>query len=323
MKSLKFFSITSMVLLIVILSLSTNTAAKGTFSPLSGIGLQLMQYTVLQDTPQPPPPPAWKYGGRSAINFSQLSLVNWAAGGENSYSLAGLVQLFNKYHKGKATWDNTLDIGYGLIKQGELGIRKSDDKVDFLSKFGYHAINRWYYSGMLNFKTQMDMGYQYDKTGEKTLISDLLAPGYLLTSLGMEYKSKNDDFYILISPFTGKTTFVRNSTLSKAGAFGVDPGKTVRQEFGGFAKIAYKKEIWTNVNLTTKLDLFSNYLANPQNIDLNLETILMMKVNKYLVTSITMNLIYDDDINITDKDGNTGPRTQFKEVLAIGLSYSF
>lgn len=283
-------------------------------------GTDLLRATA-QDTTPPPKP--WTYGGRTSINFSQLSLVNWAAGGENSYALAGLVQLFGKYAKGKANWANTLDLGYGLIKQGEQGVRKSDDKIDFLSKYGYQAINRWYYSGMLNFKTQMAKGYNYDKTGGRTLISDLMAPGYLMLSLGMEYKSKKDNFYILLSPFTGKSTFVFNDSLSAAGAYGLEPGTNIRQEFGGFAKIAFSKEIFKNVNLGTKMDLFSNYLNKPGNIDVNMETILMMKVNKFLVTSITVNLIYDDDINITDSNGETGPRTQFKEVFAIGLSYSF
>ncbi len=270
-----------------------------------------------------PKPLAWKYGGRSAINFSQVTFVNWAAGGDNSYSLAGLIQLFAHYKKGKADWSNTLDLGYGIVKQAQLEVRKADDKIDFMSKFGYLAINRWHYSGMLNFKTQMDKGYLYEKTGERKMISALMAPGYLLGSLGMEYKSKDDHFYILISPLTGKSTFVHEDSLSKAGAYGVEPGKEFRLEFGGFTKIAYTNEIFKNVNLSTKLDLFSNYLENPQNVDVNLETIIMMKVNKFLVTSITMNLIYDDDIKITDANGKTGPRTQFKEVLGIGLSYSF
>jgi hypothetical protein len=287
----------------------------------SGYGALNLTGFNLSDTTAPAKP--WQYGGRSAVSFSQLSLVNWAAGGENSYSLAGLVSLFAKYKKGDASWDNTLDLGYGLIKQGDLGVRKSDDKVDLLSKFGYLAIHRWYYSAMVNFKTQMAQGYHYEKTGERTLISDLMAPGYLLTSLGMEYKPKKDNFYIMISPFTGKSTFVFNDSLSQAGAYGMEPGNNIRQEFGGFAKIAYSKEIWDNVSLATKMDLFSNYLNKPQNVDLNLETILMMKVNKYLVTSITINMIYDHDIKITDKYGKTGPRTQFKEVLAIGLSYTF
>jgi hypothetical protein len=283
-------------------------------------GTDLLRVTPQDTTPTPKP---WTYGGRSSVNFSQLSLVNWAAGGENSYALAGLVQLFGKYSYGKANWANTLDLGYGLIKQGELGVRKSDDKIDFLSKYGYQAINRWYYSGMLNFKTQMAKGYHYEKTGGRTLISDLMAPGYLMLSLGMEYKSKKDNFYILLSPFTGKSTFVFNDSLSAAGAYGLEAGTNIRQEFGGFAKMAFSKEIFKNVNLGTKMDLFSNYLNKPGNIDINMETILMMKVNKFLVTSITVNLIYDDDINITDAKGETGPRTQFKEVFAIGLSYSF
>lgn len=270
-----------------------------------------------------PPPSPWTSGGRSAINFSQLSLVNWSAGGENAYSLAGLIQLFAHYRNGKADWSNTLDLGYGVVKQGDIEVRKSDDKIDLMSKFGYLAINRWHYSGMLNFKTQMAKGYQYEKSGIRVTISDLMAPAYLMSSIGMEYKSKDDAFYVLLSPFTGKSTFVLNDSLSLAGAYGIDPGKKIRQEFGGFIKVAFSKEIMKNVNLGTKLDLFSNYLKNPQNIDVNLETILMMKVNKFLVTSITINLIYDDDINITDVDGNSGPKTQFKEVLAIGLSYSF
>ncbi len=274
-------------------------------------------------TPVVEEPGPWKFGGRSAVNFSQVSFSNWAAGGENSYSLAGLLQLFGTYAKGKANWANTLDLGYGVIKQGELGIRKSDDKIDFMSKFGYLAINRWHYSGMLNFKTQMDKGYHYDKTGTKTLISNLMAPGYLTSSIGMEYKSKDENFYLLLSPFTGKTTFVFDDSLSDVGSFGLDPGQKIRQEFGGFAKVAWKKELFTNVHLGTKLDLFSNYLSKPQNIDINMEAILMMKVNKFLVTSITMNLIYDDDVNITGEDGSIGPKTQLKEVLAIGISYSF
>jgi hypothetical protein len=280
-------------------------------------------YLITEDTPAPPPPPAWSYGGRSAISFSQMSLVNWSAGGENAYSLAGIIQLFNKYDKGKANWANTLDLGYGVIRSAELGVRKSDDKIDFLSKFGYQAINRWYYSGMVNFKTQMDKGYLYEKNTDPKMISRLMAPGYLLGSLGMEYKSKADNFYILISPFTGKSTFVLDDSLSNAGAYGVTPGNKFRMEFGGYSKIAYSKEIAKNVNLSTKLDLFSNYLETPQNIDINLETIFMMKVNKFLVTTLSINMIYDDDIKITDSKGNTGPRTQFKEVLAIGFSYSF
>jgi len=84
-----------------------------------------------------------------------------------------------------------------------------------------------------------------------------------------------------------------------------------------------------NVKLTTKADFFANYLQNAGNIDVNWETLIAMKINKFLTASLSTHLIYDDDINIAvDRnddginDGN-GPRIQFKEVLSLGLSYQF
>lgn len=278
---------------------------------------------TLQGNDTVPAEPAWKTGGRSSINFNQVSFVNWAAGGENSYSVAGLVHVFARYRKGKADWSTILDIGYGVIKQAELDMRKSDDRIDLMSKFGYTAVNRWNYSGMLNFRSQMAKGYRYEKTGESIMISDLLSPGYLLASLGMEYKSKNDELHLMISPFTGKTTFVYNDSLSSVGAFGVEQGKNIRNQIGGFFKIAYTKEVWKNVNLAAKIDFFSNYLEKPQNLDVNMETIIMMKVNDYLNATIALNLIYDEDIEITDSKGNTGPRTQFKQLFGLGFMFSF
>lgn len=276
-----------------------------------------------KDTAQSDTTKFWKTGGVTTINFSQVSLTNWAAGGESSYSLNGLVSLFANYKKDKLTWENSLDIGYGIIKQGEREVRKTDDKIDLMTKMGYNAGGEWYYMGMLNFKTQMDEGFKYDdEAGTKAKISDLLSPAYLLISLGMEYKP-GDKFTANISPLTGKMTFVLNDELSEAGAFGVEPGEKARAEFGGYVKMAFKDEIWTNVTLSTKLDLFTNYLKNPQNIDVNWEVLLAMKVNKFLTANLSTQLIYDDDIAITDSEGNTGPRVQFKEVLGIGLSLKF
>ncbi|MDT8309597.1 MAG: DUF3078 domain-containing protein [Bacteroidales bacterium] len=266
----------------------------------------------------------WKKGAAATINFSQVTFSNWAAGGENSYSLSGLTGMFANYKKRKTSWDNTLDIGYGIIKQEGYKVRKSDDKIDFMSKFGHNAKNRWYYSAILNFKTQIDRGYKYESDPiSKILISDRFSPAYITLSAGMEYKTNDGNFYILISPVTGKTTIVTNDSLKSAGAFGVEAGQGIRHEFGGMIKTAYKKEIFENVVFQAKVDLFSNYMENPQNIDVNIETLFTMKINKFLATSIMAQIIYDDDIMITDAKGKTGPRTQFKEVLAIGLSYKF
>ncbi len=266
----------------------------------------------------------WKRGGVLALNFTQASFSNWAAGGVNSVSGQTLFNLFANYKKGSTTWDNTLDMAYGLLQQGKSSlIRKTDDKFDFTSKYGRYAFAKvWYYSILFNFKTQFSPGYTYPNDTTQSRISDMLAPGYALLAIGLDYKP-NDAFSLFISPFTGRTTIVTAPLLSEVGAFGVKPGETLRNEFGGYLRAQYRKDIMTNVNLATKLELFSNYLDRPQNVDLNWEVLLSMKVNKYLSASINTQMIYDHDITILREDGSSGPALQFREVLGIGFSAKF
>ena len=176
----------------------------------------------------------WKRGGVFALNLSQTSLTNWAAGGQNSFAVNGMLSTFANYKRGKTVWVNSLDLGYGLLKQGGTGYRKTDDKFDLLSKYGYEAFKNFYYAALLNFKTQMAPGYKYSDAGRE-LISDLFAPAYLLAALGLDYKP-SDHFSAFIAPLTGKITFVNNKQLSDAGAFGVTPGKKSLSEFGGYLR---------------------------------------------------------------------------------------
>lgn len=282
----------------------------------------------------------WLKGGVTTLTFSQTSLTNWAAGGENSISLNGMLNLFANYKKGNATWDNTLEIGYGLIRQGDNDFIKSDDKIDFASKYGQKAFgNDFYYAAMLNFRTQMQPGFNLPNDSVK--ISDFLAPAYLLGAIGMDYKP-SDNLTLFIAPLTSKTTFVYDQTLANQGAFGVEAaeydtsgsillveGKNVRNEIGGYLKFFWKKEIIENVTFQTKLDLFSNYAENPGNIDVNWESLLSMKVNKFITVNVITHLIYDDDVDIEVDENDDGvidakgPRTQFKEVFGLGFSYKF
>lgn len=288
----------------------------------------------------------WKTGGVFGANFTQVSLSNWAAGGQNSVSLNGVLSLFADYKKNNASWDNQLSLGYGESKVAGSEWLKSDDRILLNSKYGQKASENWYYAALLNFKSQFAPGFS-DAT-ETTKISDFMAPGYFLGAIGMDYKP-SDKFSLFISPVTTKLTVVNNQTLADQGAFGVEAaeyagdnpdstklkdGKTSRLEVGGYIRLAYKKDIWDNVSFQTNLDLFSNYSEEPQNIDVNWDNLLSMKINKYLTTTITTSLIYDHDIKIQEtkddgtpklKDGEPiiGPRTQFKYVLAVGFQYKF
>jgi hypothetical protein len=266
------------------------------------------------------PAPAWKNGGKFALNFSQSSLTNWAPGGQNSLALNSFFNYFADYTKGKSLWENRLDLAYGLLKQGDEDIRKSDDKIDFSSKYGRQATKTWYYAALLNFKSQFSEGYNYPD--DSTIISRFLAPGYLSIGVGMDWKPK-DYFSFYLSPATARWIIVNDDKLSDAGAYGVDPGDKVRTEVGAMARLEFMKDIIKNVNLKSKLELFSNYLDQPQNIDVYWDNMFVMTINKYLSASLNLTLAYDDNLRITDKDGKTGPRTQFKEVLGIGFTYAF
>lgn len=282
----------------------------------------------------------WKKGVSVSINFSQASFTNWAAGGENSLSGIALLNLFSNYKKDKNTWDNSLDLAYGLQQSAHSGLRKNEDKIDFSSKYGRYAFyNHWYYTALVSFKSQFAEGYNYPN--DSVIISRFMAPGYILGAIGIDYKP-NDYFSLFISPFTSKTTVVNDQRMADEGAFGVDKaeydskgikiknGKLVRTEFGGYLRLAYKKDVIKNVNFATKLELFNNYFDHPQNIDVNWEILIGMKVNKYLSANISTQMIYDHDIPVPvehkvngKKQEGVGPRLQFKEILSIAFSYKF
>ncbi len=261
----------------------------------------------------------WTKGGVISVNFSQVSLSNWAAGGQSSASGTALLKLHGNYNKGNSSWENTLDLGFGLMKEEDSKMIKTDDKIDLSSKYGYKASEKFYYSVLFNFKTQFVDGFDYPDRDNP--ISRFMAPGYITLALGIDYKP-NDHFSVLMSPLTGKMTIVADDSLSADGAFGVDPGDKTRMELGAYVKTALKYEILKNVTLETKFDLFSNYLDQPQNIDVNWDLLINMKVNSFLSANLITNLIYDNDVKFETDEG-TGPRVQFKELFGVGLNVKF
>ncbi|MDP3557998.1 MAG: DUF3078 domain-containing protein [Bacteroidota bacterium] len=283
----------------------------------------------------------WKKGGLFSLNLSQASFSDWAGGGQNSINVNSSLYLFANLKKNKNRWDNMLNVGYGIFRQGDKGkFIKSDDKIELNSKYGRNASKDWYYAALLNFKTQMAPGYNYPN--DSNIISNFLAPAYIIAAIGMDYKP-NDNFSAFIAPLTSKSTIVNVQDLADAGAFGVTKasydtsgnvikhGEKYRSEFGGYIRLVYKSTLFKDKSVTilSNMDLFSNYLHNPQNIDVNWETIIGLKVNKFISATISTTLVYDDDIKLP-VDGNGdgvkesfGPRLQLKEILAVGFSYKF
>ena len=267
-------------------------------------------------------PKIWRTGGLFSLTINQGALSNWAAGGDKStLAITSLLSLYAFYKKDKNAWDNTLDLAYGFVNTTSLGNRKADDRIDFLSKYGYEVAPKWYLGALFNFRSQFTKGYSYPSgDGPKVLTSDFAAPAYVLLSLGIDYKP-NNDFSLFMSPITSRWVIVTNDILSAAGAYGVDSGKKSKNEIGAYISANYNKNISETATFKTRLDLFSNYKQNPQNIDVYWTNILAVKVWKIISMNLSLDMIYDDDTKSVDKDGlPAGPKVQIKELLGIGLA---
>lgn len=267
---------------------------------------------------------AWYFGGSGAFTFNQAAFSNWAAGGQNSIGLDMYINLMANYHKNKHFWANSLNLGYGFTFLGtgsNSKYTKSNDKIELNSAYGY-ALSKeknWLLTVLVNFRSQFSAGYNYPD--DKTAISDFMAPGYLVAGLGITYVPASW-FNVYLSPASGRFTFVLNKTLSDSGAFGVTRGKKVEGECGPYLRAELNKNLSKNINLSSTLALFSNYLKEFGNVDVNWNLLISMKVNKWLTTNITTQVLYDDKVVIRNNPTDQGgPRTQLKELLGIGISY--
>lgn len=267
----------------------------------------------------------WKKGGTFGLTFNQGSLTNWAAGGDKlSLSLLGTLNAFANYKKDKHSWDNNLDLAYGYVNTTSLGGRKSDDRIDLTSKYGYEIGKHWYLSALFNLRTQFDKGYLYPKDTTPQLVSKFFSPAYIVLSPGVDYKP-TDEFSLFMSPVTARWVVVMDDTLAAHGAYGVDTGRHVRSEFGAYAVVTWNKEIVKNITYRTKLELFSNYKKTPQNIKVFWTNTLSLKVNKWINANVNVDMIYDDDVKVFEnpKTGVMGPRLQVKQVIGVGFTAKF
>lgn len=279
----------------------------------------------------------WQSKNTIGLDLNEIAFVNWNAGGVSAIS--GLLKgNFLRIHTlDKSEWVNELIVRYGITKQDGLAIQKSDDEFRFNSTYGYRkdTLTNWYHSAKFNFNTQFANGYKYPDTSSP--ISKPFAPAYTFLGYGANYFDKVKKFDLYISPLTFKNTLVLDQTLANKGAFGVNKaiydaegnlvskGRKSRTEFGFLITNHYKKEVWKNITMENRLSLYSDYINNFGNIDVEWRLQFDLVVNKYVRANIGMHLIYDDDIKTTEEINGVkvpkGPKVQLKQVLGVGLVY--
>lgn len=276
---------------------------------------------ILPAIAQPGMDTTWKRGGSLGINLNQVSLSNWAAGGDNAVGFNLQFNYFANYRKARHLWNNQLELDYGLNKTKSDGTKKTNDKIYLSSVYGYELVKNLYLSGLMTFQTQFAKGYDYS-TDPRTYISRFMSPGYLLVGAGLTWTPKTW-FTATLSPATWRGTFVNSDILSDEGQFGVTPGKHLFSEFGANLRMEARYEFLKNMTIFSRLSLYSNYLKKPQNVDVNWDVQLNMAINKWFTALVTTSMIYDDDTKILQKDGSKGAHLQFKEALGIGFQVTF
>ena len=261
----------------------------------------------------------WTTKGNFSLLFNQSNFNNWAAGGENNLSgNLGINYDFN-YKKKNVTWDNKIIASYGLVKTKNSPFeKKTDDRLELNSLFGKKANGLWYYSAILNFKTQITKGYVYGKDINgaeiRTETTNFVSPGYLTVGPGMLWK-KSNNLKFNIAPVTSKITIVDSHfTVPNKGYFGVDEGKNLRYELGFYGSGYFKFNLMTNVSLENIFSVYSNYIEKPENIDLDYQINIVMRINRYLSTNLSMQAIYDD---------NAFQGFQTRQVFGVAVNFGF
>lgn len=274
------------------------------------------------------------------FNLSEVALSNWSAGGNSSISGLMNAKVRRRYSEQTFFWDNELDFNYGLNAQEGRELRKTDDRLALASTLGYRGTwdSFWYFTAKFQFSTQISKGYSYPK---KQKISRFLAPAYIHLGLGVDYVPDKKKYNLYLSPLTLKTTIVLDQELADKGSFGVTPaqydasgniikkGANSQNELGFLINGTWAYKIAENIDMLNIFNFYGDYIKNFGNIDVDWELNINLKVNNYVQARIGTHIRYDDDVKFkqyTDPLGVTheyGARIQLKQILGVGISYTF
>ena len=285
--------------------------------------------------------PVWVQKNRTTFDLNEVAFVNWNSGGTNSISGLLGVESSANYSDGYFNWRNSASLRYGINKQQQRELRKTDDLFEIKSNIGYKPNNNsnWFYSARLNFRTQLTNGYKYPN--KDVSISRLMAPGYLFFGGGMEYGKQIEKLSFYFSPITLKSTFVLDEDLANTGSFGVTPavldskgnviikGERIRKEVGILMTNSYKTPIAQNIDFKHIVSIYTDYINNFGNLDFDWRVDFNFKVNNYIRATLGSHLRYDDDIKtkepseIEGQFDEAGPKIQWKQFLGVGFAVDF
>ncbi|MCR5114545.1 MAG: DUF3078 domain-containing protein [Bacteroidales bacterium] len=278
----------------------------------------------------------WKFTGLVTFNLTETMQWNWAAGGNNNGNGILACNLKLAYKKDKISWETTFDSDYGWMWAPSTAFkwRKSNDKIVFSTKFGWEFHKTWYLTVMAGFKSHYHDGYDYkigdDKVETKTYAYNWLSPSYSDLSVGIDWKP-NDIFTVYLSPVAGRITTVlqrNDDTLHTLHAkYGVPDTVNFKAELGATFKAGVNYSPVKGLKILSTLTLFTPYTKKFGNIDVDWDFAVSYQFWKVLNVTLSTSLKYYDAVNIEWKDKagdiHNSPRVQFREIIGLGIGYSF
>ena len=250
----------------------------------------------------------WKREGSLDISFGQYYYDNWVGGGTGKLETFGKLSQKLTYQNNKIIWDNSLDVIYGMNKNYGEDLRKTSDQVTFNSIFGRKENDHFSYSFFINLRTQLSNSYLENKDEEEQYrISGFLAPLYIATGPGIMWR-KNNNLVVNFAPASLRTTYLKGEVFeynNKSKSFisstekeiyGVEAGEEMNYQLGFYSSIYAKFNLFKNIGIENKLSLYSDYLDEPKNIDLDYIMNINFKINKLISTNLLLQATYDDNV---------------------------
>ncbi|MEW7289598.1 DUF3078 domain-containing protein [Aquimarina sp. 2304DJ70-9] len=295
------------------------------------ISIKVLEETLNEIKPKPKEKKeeekdGWRTKGQFSLLFNQSAFnFDWQGGGTSNVSGNSSVKYNFNYKRKSFSWENKINADYGLsFLKDEDFARKTDDRIEINSRIGQRiGESNWNYSFFANFLSQFDKGFRFETdpdTDETIRIEEthFFSPAFIQAGPGLLWK-KSDDLTINIAPVTSRMIFVDKEFTNVEGYidgdyFGVDAGESTRFEFGGAIAANIKFSVSENFTIENILNLYSNYIEDPANIDLDYTLNINLQVNRYISSSFIFQSIYDD---------NATAAFQIRQVLGIGLDYKF
>ncbi|MCQ2170601.1 MAG: DUF3078 domain-containing protein [Bacteroidales bacterium] len=294
-----------------------------------------------------PLPNYWKNSVQFNLGINQVGLLNWAAGGYNTFTMSAGVDTQFNFEKDLQTWNNRLQMEFGFLYSSDRPwplFQTSQDRIYLESKWAYKTgpDSKWKYTAGLDFRSQFAPGYKYNTpTVENPTIDDWKAlrelksagfsPAYTNLALGIECVPASW-LTINIAPLTGGFTFVSDPQLRKtygmkllAEGLDADVHTNYRPfafQFGAQMKTDVKLIVNDKFKFESQLVLFTDYLHEPY-IRVNWDNKIEWQLTRLFKIGLYTWLIYDPWITIENADKTLSKRgVQFKENIALSFTYT-